>query len=214
MDHQALQAAFKRDLMTIPTLKLGILSARDLYGALALFVFKYSCFLLAINMAIQTGLYSIGEFVWVPSLSLLLKCWVGTLVASSFLMLVSSQFILFGKMVQSRLESTAFIKHKCRQFARGFFIVYILIYGLLMIAFNSMMSMDRNADSGLTFVLVGSQIASLVGSLMLVNIVASIEMNRLGLGVVFEVVEAFAAQLTGYAEKSLTIKQPGVDDER
>ena len=45
MDNQALQQAIKSDLLTIPTLKMGILSSRDLYGSLAAVMLKTSLIL-------------------------------------------------------------------------------------------------------------------------------------------------------------------------
>ena len=201
MDYQALQATFKRDLQAIPKLKLGILIDRDLYGPLAVFVLKLSLLLLSINVAIQAGLYSINFFYYPPSLALVLTCWAVALVGSILMMMFASSFILFGKMVEGRLESAAFIKEKCRQFGIGFLVLYSIAYFFLIMSFYSTESLCTTLDY-LIFILAFSQFVVLVGSMLIVNVFAGIEINRLGLGVAFEVIDAFSAKLTSHDDES------------
>ena len=209
MDYQALQAAFKRDLQAIPTLQLGILSARDLYGSLAVFVLKLSLLLLGINSAIQLSLYSIGYFYYPPSLALVFTCWAVALVGSILMMMFASSFILFGKMVEGRLESAAFIKEKCRQFGIGFLVLYSIAYFFLIMSFYSTESLFTTFDH-LIFILAFSQFGVLFGSMLIVNVFEGIEINRLGLGVAFEVIDAFSAKLTSHEDES----KQGADDDR
>ena len=219
MDNQALQDAFKSDLMTIPTLKMGILSAGDLYGTLAGFVLKLSLLLLSINLLIQAGLHSVGLFYWPLSIGLAFKCGLLTLAGSSFLMLFLSNFILFGKLVKGRLKTEAFIKQKCRHFGVAFLVIYSVAYLVLILglnAFGGFSERDREFFGLILIVLTlgGSQLGALIGSMLLVNVIASMEIGRLGMGIAMDVISAFVDAIKNHATPRTTPSDGSVDDAR
>ena len=219
MDNQGLQDAFKSDLMTIPTLKVGILSAGDLYGTLAGFVLKLSLLLLSINLLIQAGLHGVGLFFWPLSIGLVFKCGLLTLVGSSFLMLFLSNFILFGKLVKGRLKTEAFIKQKCRHFGVAFLVIYSIAYLLLIMGINAFVGMSEGESEfgGLISIVLTlglSQLVALLGSMLVVNVIASMEVSRLGMGIAMDVISAFVDAIKNHANPRTTPSDGSVDDAR
>ena len=219
MDNQGLQDAFKSDLMTIPTLKVGILSAGDLYGTLAGFVLKLSLLLLGINVLIQAGLHSVGLFYWPLSIGLVFKCWLLTLAGSSFIMIFLSNFILFGKLVKGRLKTEAFIKQKCRHFGVAFLVIYIIAYLLLIMGINAFVGMSEGESEfggliSIVLTLGFSQLVTLLGSMLVVNVIASMEISRLGMGIALDVIKAFVDVIKNHANQRTTHSDGSVDDAR
>jgi len=207
MDHQELEEAVKSDLITISTLKLGILSARDLYGSLGMFVLRLSLVLLCINLCVQVGLHSIGLYYSPLYIDTFFACWVLTLIGSSFIMLFLSSFILFGKLVKGRLKTEGFIKKKCQQFSLLYLLIYGAAYLFLIVsldAFGGPSASDRAFFGILSTILTlgVSQLAALIGSLLFMSVFTNIEVNRLGIGIAFDVINAFVARIknTPYAK--------------
>ena len=146
MDYQALQEDVRSDLKTIPTLKMGILSAGDLYGSLAAFVLKLSLILLCINVAIQEGLHLIGFYYAPLTIGSVFACWGLTFAGSVFIMIFLSNFILFGKLVKGRLKTENFIKQKCVHFCLLYLLTYSVGYLVLIAgvdAFGGANAQDR-----------------------------------------------------------------------
>ena len=196
MDPQALQQAVKSDLVTLSTLKVGILSAGDLYGSLGGFILKCSLLLMCINVCLQVGAHSIGLYVPSFSVSAVFFMWGLTLAGSSFMVIFLSPMILFGKLVKGRLKTEGFIKQKCVHATLLYIVTYSLIYG----AFTLMQEPvhfsgldDPHGWSGFNFIF--AEIWSLLGSFLIVSVFANMEINRLGLGMVFDVVKLFVARI-------------------
>lgn len=203
MDYQALQEDVKSDLKTIPTLKMGILSAGDLYGSLAAFVLKLSLILLCINLAIQMGLHAIGFYYAPLSTWAVFACWGLTFVGSGFIMIFLSNFILFGKLVKGRLKTEGFIKQKCQQFSLLYLLIYSIAYFVLITgldAFGGANARDREFFGLISTVLTlgGSQLGALIGSLIMTGILANIEISRLGMGIAFDLINSFMARVNNH----------------
>ena len=200
MDYQALQKDVKCDLKTIPTLKMGILSAGELYGSLAAFVLKLSLLLLCINVAIQEGLHVIGFYYSSLSIGSVLACWGLTFVGSGFIMLFLSNFILFGKLVKGRLKTEGFIKQKCMQFSLLYLLIYSIGYLVLIAGLGAFGGPDAHDSDLFTIIsavltLGGAQLGALIGSLIAMSVLVNIEISRLGMGIAFDVINTFMARI-------------------
>src|SRR3990167_4198195 len=199
MDNHELQEMVKSDLMLIPTFKLGILSARDFYGSLAAFVLKLSLVLIFVNTMILLGVHDVGFFY--PNWGgLLLFIWGLALVGSSFVGIFVSQFILFGKMVKGRLKTESLIKKKCIHFSLLYLLIYCLLYfgtTLFLDASYNLSASDKAffGQGWELFNLTFAQLVSLLGAMLGMSILANIEISRLGIGIVFDVVNTFVAQI-------------------
>ena len=200
MENQALQAAIKSDLITIPTLKMGILSAGDLYGSLARFILKFSVTLLCINILIQAGLYGVGRYHQSWSVLSVLLCGILTLGGSGFITLFLSHFILFEKLAKGRLKTTAFIKKKCRHFISMYLSLYSVIYCLGTLFFGTIKLLGADSTGRLPlqewiFNEFFSLTAALLGSFLIMSLILNMEISRLGLGPVFDIINAFATRM-------------------
>jgi hypothetical protein len=199
MDNHELQEMVKNDLMLIPTFKLGILSAWDFYGSLAAFVLKLSLVLMLVNTMIQWGVHGIG-FFYPTGGTILFFSWGLSLVGSSFVGIFVSQFILFGKMVKGRLKTESLIKKKCMHFSLLYLFIYCLLYvgTTLLLDSSYNLSVSDKAFFGQgwdLFNITFAQLVSLLGAMLGMSILANIEISRLGIGIVFDVVNTFVAQI-------------------
>ena len=196
MDHQTLQKAVKSDLATIATLEIGILSAADLYGSLGGFILKCSLLLVCINVCLQVVCHSIGLYIPSFSVSAVLFMWALTLGGSAFIVIFLSPMILFAKLVKGRLKTEGFIKQKWVQASCLYLVIYSLIYGaftMIQKPVHFSVLDDPNGWSGFNFMF--AELWSLLGSFLILSVFANIEVNRLGLGVVFDVVKTFVARI-------------------
>jgi len=216
MDYQSLQNAVMEDLKTIPELKMGILSARDFYGSFVGFILKFSLILVCINVFLQMGLHSIG--LYYPSFSFtgVLFMWGLTLAGTSFIAIFLSPLVLFRQLVKGRLKSEGFINQKCKQAAILYLVIYSVIYGAISLAqaptnlhgFEKAI-FDKEGWRAFSFII--AELWSLLGAFMLANVVANLEINRLGVGVAFDVVQAFVARVKVQPTQSLHSIEGGDD---
>lgn len=209
MDNQALQEAIKSDLLTIPTLKMGILSSRDLYGSLAAVMLKTSLIFLGINTVVRILLHALGLHDVTLSISSLFCTWGFAFGASMFIGMILSQYILFGKLVKGRLKTEAFIKRKCAHFSFIYFVMYAVVYAILTAGFGATGRFGGH-DYLFTvlfwdviFPLGFAQLMSLVVPLVAISFLTSMEIQRLGLGAVFDVINQFVAKLKNYPLRDL-----------
>ena len=186
-----LQLDIKGDLLTIPTLKLGILPAKTFYGALLLFVLKLSLLFMLINLIVQIGLNVIGVYHSHMRVGALLGLWGCALGASVVIALFINQFILFSKLVKGRLKTEAFIRKKWRHFSLIYFLIYSLVYFLAM-WFQSSFSLDGDAQ---LFNFIFAQFIATVFALVATALIVNMEIERLGLGIVFDVISAFIEKI-------------------
>lgn len=212
MEQQALQDAIKSDLATIPTLKMGILSAGDLYGSLGGFILKMSLTLLGINLLLQTGMHSVGLYYPSFTISAVLFMWVLTLGGSCFIAIFLSPLVLFSKLVKGRLKTEAFIKQKWIHACLLYCLVYAVIYGGMTLMQSpgnlSMFAQEALDKEGWdSFYFMFAELWSLLGSFMLVNVLVSMEVNRLGIGVAMDVINKFVERV-----KSTPFMQPSSND--
>lgn len=216
MDYHTLQNMVMEDLKAIPNLKMGILSARDLYGALFGFILKFSLMLVCINVALQVGLHSIGLYYPSFSITAVLFMWGLTLAGTSFIAIFLSPLVLFRQLVKGRLKSEAFINQKCWHAAILYFVIYSVIYGAISLAqapFNfhdfERAFFDKEGWSAFSFII--AELWSLLGAFILANVFANLEINRLGVGIAFDVVQAFVARVKEHPPTSIHPIEGGDD---
>lgn len=209
MDNDALQDAVKSDLRTIENLKFGILSANDLYGSMGGFILKMALLLTFINICLQVGLHSIGLYYPTLTLGGVLFMLLITLAGSAFVTIFLSPFILFSRLVKGRLKLEAFIKQKWVQACLLYLLIYSVIYFAIIIFerpgnLYSFQKERYDTEGWSAFYLAVAEQASLIGSLILTQVIVGIEINRLGIGIAFDVVKTFVARIrnTSIAESS------------
>jgi len=201
MDNQVLQEAIKSDLSTISKLKLGILSARDLYGSIASVILKTSIIFLSINTMIRILLRFLGlQDITLSSMSLFCT-WGFAFGASLFIAMMLSQYILFGKLAKGQLKTEAFIKKKCANFSLIYFGIYAIIYIIMTLVVYAFEIPPYTGSSyfkqflDLIPSLAIAQIGSFVASFIVMSFIASMEIQRLGIAAVFDVISQFVAKI-------------------
>ena len=199
MDQHELQEAVKGDLETIPKLKIGVISAKDLYGSLLIMAVMISFAILFINIGSQLLLHALHCY---PAISMnwVARTWCYGFVGSCFLSLMLRRFILFARFVKGRLKTELFIKKKCLHFA----LIYLFIYALAYLFFAYMFDISKYATTEnlsefgkdwIVFDLIQAQIMAL-GVAFFANIfLVCMEIERLGIGIVFNIVSEFVLHI-------------------
>ncbi|HHF7349646.1 TPA: hypothetical protein ACPSKE_002856 [Legionella feeleii] len=190
MDYQKLKDDLKSDLHTISTLEMDIVPAKDYYGALLSAVLKSSLFMLSVNVVVQIGFKLAGIYRVDLSLSLLIKTWFLTLAFSLIPVFFIRSFILFDKLIQCRLKSEGFVREKIFLLVK----VYFLIFSFSYVGINYIHSNFVWGGLELSDVLF-SQFGACVFSLVITGLLAGIESERLGFGMLIELVSAFGEKM-------------------
>ena len=218
MDNQTLQKAIKSDLLTITTLKLGIVSARDFYGSIAWMILKLSIAFLSVNMVVRIFLYLTGcSGISLSALSILCT-WICGLGASCFIGLAFNQYILFNTLVKGQLKTEAFVKKKCKQLALIYFcIAYPICYMFItseISPIDEALSFGNRGDSAVSvfishlgFIQWMSFLPSFIG----MSLLASIEIQRLGLGAAFDVIHDCVEKIKNHTSISASMDDRGHD---
>ncbi|OGV52036.1 MAG: hypothetical protein A3F46_04250 [Legionellales bacterium RIFCSPHIGHO2_12_FULL_42_9] len=192
MDQQQIEDAIKSDLITIKTLRLGIVSGRDYYFSILGWIFKLSLLFLGVNTILQRAMHAVGYYL--PDLSLkgLLIAWVCALLASTFMSFTAARIILIGKLIKGQLKTASLIKSKYLHFTAVFFLIYSVSY--LVVTFPVIGWMDlsdfQQADKEIWFTifyLAFFQFFSLITASVGTAFISMIELDRLGLGPLFSV---------------------------
>lgn len=190
MDYQRLKDNLKSDLRTISTLEMDIVPAKDYYGALLKAVLKSSLFMLAVNVVVQLWFKLVGSFRVEFSLGFLLGTWMITIGFSLVPVFFIRSFILFDKLIKSRLKSEAFMKEKFHLLVKIFFFVFTVSYIVIAIY-------DSHFIRGTIeiFNIFSIHIGACVMSLLITGFLVGIEGERLGIGMLIELVSAFSEKM-------------------
>ena len=188
MELNQLEDAVKSDLSTLATLKMEVVSAKDFYVPVLILIFKVSLIFLAIN-AIACGV--LHRFaLYQPSISLgwVLGSWFCALGTSLMLGFSLSRMVLIGKLFKNRLKTGAFLKQKLLHFSVIFFLIYCVAY-LLMTALVGL-GMDKHAlDTDVMAIsMILAQFAAFIAAIVTTTFLFIIELDRLGLGVLWNVI--------------------------
>jgi len=193
MDQQQIEDAIKSDLITIKTLRLGVVSGPDYYVSILGWIFKLSLMFLGINTVLQQFMHAVGYFLPVLSLKGLLISWIFALLASTFMSFTAARIILIGKLIKGQLKTASLIKNKYLHFTAVFFLIYSVSY--LVVTFPVIGWMDlsdfQQADQEIWFTifyLAFFQFAAFIAASVGTAFISMIELDRLGLGALFSVV--------------------------
>ncbi|WP_115222885.1 hypothetical protein [Legionella donaldsonii] len=188
MDYQKLKDDLKSDLHTISTLEMDIVPAKDYYGALLSAVLKSSFFMLAVNVVVQLWFKLVGSYRVDLSLSLLIKTWFLTLAFSLIPVFFIRSFILFDKLIQCRLKSEDFVREKIFLLVKIYFLIFSISYAGI--------SYMSSVHGGLEFFdILFTQFGACIFSLVITGLLAGIESERLGFGMLIELVSAFGEKM-------------------
>lgn len=185
MNIQKLQQDFKDDLNKIKQLKLSTLSAKETYlPVLYLFVKSY-LLLYATTTLSAIFLYFAfnfsSNFLYQATHS---NLWVLALL--SFLVVGSlSNYVVFSKMMLGEFKTAPFVRKKMTQLTIVFFCLYFVIISSFLYYFKN------HSEASVDFSMFFSEISSFIASCILMNIILSLEIQRLGLNSLFEVVVEF-----------------------
>ncbi len=193
MENQPTEGAIKSDLITVKTLRLGTVSARDYYVSILGWILKLSLLFLGINTVLQRFMHTIGYYLPDLSLKLILISWICALLASTFMSFTAARIILIGKLIKGQLKTANLIKRKYLHFTLVFFLIYSITYLVAtypVIGWMDVSDFQRsNKDLWFTCIYVAfpqffASIAASVGTAF----ISMIELDRLGLGPLFNVV--------------------------
>lgn len=184
MDYEQLQQDFKSDIQTIPQLKIPILSAKETYVPLIKLFLKCFFFLFFLTLNSVTFLSFIGEQrEWGTGL---LAGAAACGLLSLFITFYLSQYIIFTSMVKTSLKTIAFLRKKIKDLTLIFFgIDFVLLNLFLLIGHWTGFLKD------FVFAMGFSQAVAIFLALFSTLVISSMEVERLGLGVMLEVVTEF-----------------------
>ena len=192
MENQSTEDAIKSDLIMIKTLRLGTVSARDYYGSILRWILTLSLLFLGINTVLQRFMHTVGYYLPELSLKALLVDWVCALLASTFMGFTAARMILIGRLIKGQLKTARLIKRKYLHFTLVFFLIYSIAY--LLITYPVIGWMDvadfRQAKDDLFFTcfyVALPQFASFIVASGVTAFLSMIELDRLGLGALFNV---------------------------
>lgn len=182
MDMNEIESAIKSDLQTIPNLKLAIVPAKKFYGEGFYFIFKLSLKLLTINTLIHWALILMGFYHMALSPANLITTWFIGLLFCLLIGFKLSKFSLIKNMIKGQLKTEALIKEAFYNLKWICFGVYTVVYCLMTILITWEMGDD----------IIISQFAAYLITSAIVNFMANMEFERLGMACVFNLlVETF-----------------------
>jgi|APCry1669189844_1035258.scaffolds.fasta_scaffold16313_2 hypothetical protein len=190
MEHQQLEEAIKSDLRTIPTLKMGGVSAKDFYIPVLVLIFKISLIFLAINTGVRLVLQAVGLYHPTITMGLMFGTWSCAFVMSLMLGVTLSRFVLLKLLFKGRLKTEALIKQKITHLSLLYFGIYAVVYCLMTALINSGMGFDEHVrDAGMVvFSTIFSQVFAFVVSSVAAGFLSMIELDRLGMGILFNAI--------------------------
>ena len=202
MNSQDLEQAIQSDLVTLGTLRMGAVSARDLYGAFLGFVLKLSVILVGVNTLIRLALKGIGLYDPEITVNLMLGTWFGCFIVSCFIGFTISRLLLIGKLIKGRLKTETLIKQKYRHFSLLYFAIYATTYTVCTALLNSCIGFNDHITEPflVVFCAIMAQGFAFVISIVATGLFAGVELDRLGIGVLFNVIAEVVAKAKNKAQ--------------
>lgn len=198
MDINPFENAIKSDLTTLSTLKMGYVSAKDLYGSVLKLTLKLSFLLLAINTGVRLVFMAIGLFSipFTPGfiIGLMIGTWMVCFLASLVLGMVLSRILLLSRLIKGRLKTEAIIRETFRHLSWVCLGIYTGAYAFSTFAVAAGFSDEMGNPWLLAFVTVFSQGIAFIASTGITGLLSGVELDRLGLGAVFNVLSELVAK--------------------
>ena len=194
MDKNPFENAIKSDLATLSTLKMGYVSAKDLYGSVFRLTWKLSFLLLAINTGVRLVLMAVGLYPITLTLGLMIGTWMVCFMASLVLGMVFSRLILISQLIKGRLKTEAIIRETFRHLGWVCLGIYIGVYAF--ITFFVALGVDDHLMDPwlLAFTTIFSQAFAFIAATGITGLLSGVELDRLGLGAVFNVLSELTAK--------------------
>src|SRR3990167_1053904 len=183
MDYAQLKQDFKDDMAGIPQLKIPILSAQETYLPIVFLFLK--CFFSLLGMTFGAVFLAslVGIFTWYFWPPVLNQSLAVDFLGSVFITFYLSQYIMFANMVKAQLKTTAFLQQKVKAMMKVFCGIYFALVTIALIAVHITRWFDDR--------MITIQSFSVFIALFITLIIFSMEVERLGLGAMFEVVTEF-----------------------
>lgn len=192
MNENPFEEAIRSDLLTLSNIKMGYVSAQDLYGRVLKYALKYSLIMLLINTAIRLAFMAVGLFdlPFTPGviISLMMGTWLFAFVLSLLHSMAFSRFLIISRLLKGRLKTEFLIKDTFKKFSRLYFWIYVGTYSLLTLLVAAPFS-DVIADPFvLIFIIIFPQGFAFLVSTAITGFISGVEFERLGLGAVFNII--------------------------
>jgi len=189
MNNLELQQNIEDDLKAIPNIKLSILSAKEAYLPLVYLYLKFMGVLYSILTVNVIFMTCIGRY----NPNRLITDYTGCIfLFSVFFLFIGptiNSYVMFGKMVQYKLKTKEFILKKVRDFTYIYIGFYSLLFSVTFFLRCAPYRADP-ADFGFNGLIPATFFGFIVGGII-TSFVINSEMERLGLGAVFNVTTEF-----------------------
>lgn len=190
MQQSQLEEDIKSDIVTISTMKMQTVSAREFYWGMFGWPLKLSILLLALNTMIRLALIGLGLSELKITVELMLGTWLACLVFGFFLGMMFRHFYLISQLIKARLKTAALVKKTFNIFGGVFLGIYSVIYALL--TFCAAGGGGQNEYLMLTIIF--PQMFAFVPSMIFTAILFEMEIGRLGLGALFNVLSEWISK--------------------
>lgn len=190
MQQSQLEEAIKSDIATISTMKWGTVSAKEFYGRMFGLPLKLSFLFLALNVLIRIVLMSFGLCPINITVKLILSMWMVCFIISLFFGMMFGHLILISKLIKGRLKTAPLIRKTLKHFSLVFLGLYIVIYALMTYVVSGSWS-PYDIDP---VTLVLPQGFALVFPVVITSIFLEIEIGRLGLGALFNILSEWISK--------------------
>jgi len=187
MDSNPFENAIKSDLTTLSTMKMGFVSAKDLYGSVLGLTLKLSFLLLAINTGVRLILMVLGLYPIMLTVGLMIGTWMVCFLVSLVLSTVLSRLLIISKLIKGRLKTEALIRETYRHLGWVCLGIYIAAYAVITLVVVAGMDSHMNDSSVLTITTLLSQGFAFIVATGITGLLSGVELDRSGLGAVFNV---------------------------
>ena len=185
-----LKEAIKADLQTISKMEFDVINADDFYHPIIRFIFLAfitlcSVTLIDIGIVNLTGIYNKSQFI-----SHMKQMGLSLMVLTLFATVFIYPYVQFARFAKKRLIIGPFFNKKLRQL----FVLFCSLYGVFVFIGINIISDKQSLlydSEGMLFV----QAFSFIPTIIISAFIQGMELQRLGLGSIIEVVNGFLSRL-------------------
>jgi len=198
MNPEEIKDLLKQDFSRLLDIKLNTVSRNSLYGTLIMVWLRLTFLLSTLSLSVQMSLHWLGFY------PLINGYWVYKSISFSAISALVLTFllrraVLFFKLMQGKLESERFIKNKAQKIGSFYIVVYSLCYLASSVFFefskySDIESLGAFKLEWLLFDLRFAHFSSLILSVVITVFFVNFEVERVGLGFVFEGVKTLISR--------------------
>lgn len=208
MTTNQMEHLIKADLNTLSEIKMAPVSAVRFYGTLLSRALVLSAVLLGLNTGIQLLLSLTGLNPIKMSMSLIVTMWGVGFFLSLFLSLFISRFVLISKILRGRIGVEKVLTQTLKRFFWIGLCIYSVCYAFLTLLIVSGMDEHVNEPWLIFFIILFTQAGALITALGINGLLLGVELDRLGMGAVFNVASDLIRK-KGNADTRDATKQDG-----